>query len=553
MFNRTGVSHLISISGLHITMVAGLFASLVFWLWRHSFFTDAQLPLRLPAQKAAALAGAAIALLYVLLAGFGVPAQRTLYMLSVVAAALWSGRITSVSHVLCVALAVVLLLDPWAVLWPGFWLSFGAVATILYVSVGRVEPGAGESRRERWRALFGAAARTQYAITLGLVPLTVLLFSQVSLVGPLANALAIPLVSLLVTPLALVGSVLPMPLAGWVLIAAHALIEWLAAALGWLNGLPLAVWSAPMPGPWIFLLAAFGTIWLLAPRGWPVRWLGVFCWLPLLLNVPTHPPPGQMRVTAFDVGQGMALLVETATHRLLYDTGPLYSATANAGNRVILPYLKARGIHALDALVVSHNDSDHSGGALAILAETDVGWVTSSLASDSALVRTAPAHRRCQAGQNWEWDGVRFDMLHPRADDYGNPKAKPNALGCTLKITLGRQALLLPADIGVAQEARLLADAAEALRADVLLAPHHGSGTSSSEAFLRAVQPRLALFQIGYRNRYGHPKAEVFERYGTLGIRRLRSDEAGAITLQFGTSLQISEYRRDHVRYWHGR
>lgn len=554
VFNRTGVSHLISISGLHITMVAGLFASLVFWLWRHSFFTGAQLPLRLPAQKAAALAGAAAALLYVLLAGFGVPAQRTLYMLSVVAVALWTGRITSVSHVLCLALAIVLLLDPWAVLWPGFWLSFGAVATILYVSVGRMTIAAAAGAPwHRWRAALAVAARTQYAITLGLVPLTVLLFSQVSLVGPLANALAIPLVSLLVTPLALVGSILPLPLAAWVLGAAHALVAWLAAVLGWLDGLPLAVWSAPMPTPWIFLLAAAGTIWLLAPRGWPARWLGTFCWLPLLLNVPTHPAPGQMRVTAFDVGQGMALLLETERHRLLYDTGPLYSANANAGNRVILPYLKARGIRALDAMVVSHNDSDHSGGALAILGEIDVGWVASSLALDSALARAAPAHRRCQAGQRWEWDGVRFDMLHPQAGDYDNGKAKPNALGCTLKITLGAQALLLPADIGTPQEARLLAADAEALRADVLLVPHHGSGTSSSEAFLRAVQPQLALFQLGYRNRYGHPKPEVFERYGELGIRRLRSDEAGAITLQFDSSLQFSEYRREHARYWHGR
>ncbi len=216
VFNRTGVSHLISISGLHITMIAGLFASLAFWLWRHSFFTGAQLPLRLPAQKAAALAGAGSALLYVLLAGFGVPAQRTLYMLSVVAAALWLGRITSVSHVLCLALAVVVVLDPWAVLWPGFWLSFGAVGLILYTSVGRtLQLAAAERARawHAWRATLVSAARTQYAVTLGLVPLTVLLFAQVSLVSPLANAVAIPLVSLVVTPLALLGSVLPAPLA----------------------------------------------------------------------------------------------------------------------------------------------------------------------------------------------------------------------------------------------------------------------------------------------------------------------------------------------------
>lgn len=554
VFNRTGISHLISISGLHITMIAGLFAGLVFWLWRHSFFSGAQLPLRLPAQKAAALAGAAIALLYVLLAGFGVPAQRTLYMISVVAAALWAGRLTSVSHVLCLALALVLLLDPWAVLWPGFWLSFGAVGVILYTSVGRTQnPADSAMPLRRWRTALAAAAHTQYAITLGLVPLTVLLFSQVSLVGPLANAIAIPLISLLVTPLALIGSILPLPLAAWVLGTAHALVEWLALALYWLNALPLAVWAAPTPAPWIFLLALAGTVWLLAPRGWPLRWLGLCGWLPLLLNAPTHPSPGQMRITAFDVGQGMALLVETEQHRLLYDTGPFYSSASNGGNRVILPYLKARGIHALDALIVSHNDNDHAGGALAILDEIKVGWVASSLAPETAIVRAAPNHHRCHAGQNWAWDGVRFEMLHPAPDDYQNSKAKSNALGCTLKITLGPHSMLLPADIGKEQEARLLAADSERLRATVLLAPHHGSGTSSSPAFLQAVQPELALFQVGYRNRYGHPKPEVFERYGALGIRRLRNDEAGAITLQFGTSFHFSEYRNEHARYWHAR
>ncbi len=288
-----------------------------------------------------------------------------------------------------------------------------------------------------------------------------------------------------------------------------------------------------------------------------MRWLGLAGWLPLLLNAPTHPAPGQMWVTAFDVGQGMALLVETEKHRLLYDTGPYYSPASNGGNRVILPYLKARGIHALDAVIVTHNDNDHSGGALAIFDEVKVGWVASSLAPASPIVQAAPNHRRCVAGQSWRWDAVHFEMLHPTPADYANDKAKPNALGCTLKITLdgaaGKQAILLPADIGVQQEARLLADDPERLRATVLLAPHHGSGTSSSEAFLRAVQPQLALFQVGYRNRFRHPKLEVFERYGDLGIRRLRNDEAGAITLQFGTSFQFSEYRSEHARYWHGR
>jgi len=313
VFNRSGTGHLISISGLHITMVAGLFAALMHGLWRRSFFTGAELPLLLPAQKVAALSGAAIALLYVLLAGFGVPAQRTLYMLTVVAVALWYGRLVSVSHVLCTALLAVVVIDPWAVLWPGYWLSFGAVAVILYASVGRAglqHHGTEISGRPaHWHRTLASAARTQYVVTLGLVPLTMLLFGQVSLISPLANAIAIPLISLLVTPLALAGSVLPAPLSYWVLTAAHALVAWLADCLQWLASLPGAVWSAPLPFWWIFLLALLGTLWLLAPRGWPLRWLGLASWLPLVLNSPTQPQPGQMWVTAFDVGQGMAAAI----------------------------------------------------------------------------------------------------------------------------------------------------------------------------------------------------------------------------------------------------
>ena len=555
VFNRTGVGHLISISGLHITMIAGLFAAIVFALWRRSFFTRARLPTILPAQKAAALAGAAAALVYVLLAGFGVPAQRTLYMVAVVAAALWFGRITSVSHVLCVALGVVVMLDPWAVLWPGFWLSFGAVAMILYASVGRMQlhSGAESSARQRWLAAIRSATHMQYAVTIGLVPLTMLLFGQMSVVSPIANAIAIPLVSFFVTPLALAGSVLPARLSGWLLGVAHFLVEWLARGLGWLSQFPAAVWAAPVPPAWIFVLALAGTVWLLAPRGWPVRWLGIAAWVPLFLNAPLHPKQGEMWITAFDVGQGMALLVETERHRLLYDTGPFYSPESDGGNRVIVPYLKARGIDSLDAVMISHNDSDHSGGALSIFEEIQVGWVSSSLGFDSEIVRVAPDHRRCAAGQEWSWDGVQFEMLHPAIASYDSDKWKPNARSCTLKITLGRQSILLPGDIEAKQEAELMKSSPDKLHASVLLAPHHGSGTSSTELFLDAVKPDIALFQVGYRNRYRHPKQEIYDRYGDLGIRRLRSDDSGAITLRFGARLDVVEYRADHARYWYGR
>jgi len=555
VFNRTGIGHLISISGLHITMIASLFGAVVLALWRRSFFTRAELPLLLPAQKAAALAGVTMALVYVMLAGFGVPAQRTLYMLTVVAAALWFGRITLVSHVLCAALGVVVILDPWAVLWPGFWLSFGAVTLILYASTGRARMRADASSfaARTWLAGVHTAARTQYVVTLGLIPLTMLLFGQFSLVSPIANAIAIPLISFLVTPLSLLGSVLPQPLAAWVLGIAHWLVEWLAGILHWLSDSPLAVWSAPIPAWWMFLAAVLGILWLLAPAGWPVRWLGAAGLLPLFLNTPAHPGAGEMWVTAFDVGQGMALLVETEHRRLLYDTGPAYSSESDGGNRVILPYLRARGITKLDAMIVSHSDNDHSGGALSILDEIKVASVYSSLPHDHAIVTRSDAHHRCEAGQSWSWDTIRFEMLHPRVDSYESVKWKPNTRSCTLKITLGDHAILLPGDIEAAQEAELVETAREQLRASVLLAPHHGSGTSSTPAFLNAVQPEIALFQVGYRNRYRHPKSEVFERYGRLGVRRIRTDESGAVSMHFGTGIEVREFRSEHARYWFGR
>jgi len=555
VFNRSGISHLVSISGLHITLIAGLFAALASALWRRSFFTGARLPLILPAQKVAALAGAAMALLYVLLAGFGVPAQRTLYMLSVVAAALWFGRIAHVSHLLSAALGVTLLLDPWAVLWPGFWLSFGAVAAILYASVGRTMPNRGGEATLKQRALdtLKTATRTQTAVTLGLVPLTMLLFGQISVIGPIANAVAIPLVSFVVMPLALLGSVLPQPLSGWVLNLSHFFMEALASALGWMTSWPQAVWSAPLPSAGIFLFALIGTAWMLAPRGWPSRWLGAAGWLPLVLNAPTHPAEGEMWVTAFDVGQGSAVLVETERHRLLFDAGPFYSPESDGGNRVILPYLKARGIHALEAMVVSHNDSDHSGGALSVMQSVPVGWLASSLAPDTPIVRAASGHYRCETGQGWSWDGVRFEMLHPTTGSYASAKWKPNARSCMLKVTAGGRSILLPGDIEVLQEDELTGSIPEKLLATVLLAPHHGSGTSSSQVFLQAVRPEIALFQVGYLNRYGHPRRDVYDRYGGMGIERIRTDESGAVTMKFGETLTVSRYRQDQARYWHGR
>lgn len=552
VFANTGIGHLVSISGLHITMISGLIAMLFHWLWRCSFFTRASLPLRLPAQKAAAAAGVVAALAYVALAGFGIPAQRTLLMIVVAGAALWSSRTPPVSQVLSVALLVVLLCDPWSVLWPGFWLSFFAIGCIIYASTGRAAADESVVQGGLLAKVFSnlcAAARTQWVVTLGLLPLSFAWFSQVSLISPIANAVAIPLVSFAITPLSLLGSLLPPPLSSPLLNAAHALMAWLADWLGWLARSPWAVWQAPQPDWGVFAMAVAGTLWALAPRGWPLRWAGLLAWLPLLLARSESPEQG-FRVIAFDIGQGNALLVETTNHRLMYDTGPAFSVDSDSGSRVLLPYLKARGITALDALVISHSDLDHSGGARSLWKGVQVGWLSTSLPTQHPLLEGAPPHTRCRVGQSWRWDGVLFEMLHPDEEMLRNESSRPNARSCTLKITYRKQAVLLTGDIEAAQERSLLIRARETLHADVLLAPHHGSGTSSTEAFLDAVHPSAALFQLGYRNRYHHPKPEVVDRYRARGIQTLRTDQSGAVRIEVDESLRISGYRCQRQRYW---
>lgn len=566
IFARTGVSHLIAISGLHVTLLSGLFASVMFYLWRKSFFTRYQLPLILPAQKVAALSGVLMALTYVALAGFGVPAQRTLLMVSVAALACWFDRIASVTNVLCLALGVVLLVDPWAVLAPGFWLSFSAVGLLFYVSLGRRELNNVERKNlvlapssakttllEKARQQLHQASLAQYAITLGLVPLTMLLFNQVSLVSPLANAVAIPIVSFLITPFSLIGSVLPAPLDSWILNAANFILQQLIVLLSWLSEFSWAIWQAPRPEWWMFICALIGTAWCLAPQGWPLRWAGLLAWLPLCLNTSVYPSVHEFKVTAFDVGQGMALLIETEHHRLLYDTGPLYSVQSDAGSSVIYPYLKMRGIDQLDGLMISHSDTDHSGGALSLMQQLDVKWVSSSLASDSTIVQAATKHTACLAGQSWQWDGVQFEILYPDSAAYRNEKRneKPNTKSCTLKISNGKYSILLAGDIEAAQEKKLVKQSPNKLASSVLLVPHHGSGTSSSVEFLRATQPQIAIFQLGYQNRYRHPKSTVWQRYADFDITRLRTDQAGAITLHFGEQISVEKFRTTHARYWY--
>jgi competence protein ComEC len=534
LFWRSGIGHLISISGLHVTMVAGLAGWLASWLWRRS----ARLMLAAPAQRVAVLVGAVAALFYAALAGFSVPTQRTVYMLAVVAAAWWFGWRASPSRVLSAALFAVVLLDPWAVTAPGFWLSFGAVAAIFYVTAER--PGRSGKT--------AVAVRVQIAVTLALAPLLLLLFHQLPLVSPLANAIAIPLVSLMVVPLTLAAAVLPVDV---LLHAAHALFEYGMHVMQWLAQWPEAVWTRAEPPWWSVLLALCGVAWLLLPRGFPARWLGALWLLPLALIAAPRPAAGEFWATVLDVGQGLAVVVETATRTLLYDAGPRYDEDANAGLRIALPYLRGRGVAQLDGLVVSHEDDDHAGGAYEVQRELRPRWLLSSLPAEHAAVTAAAKPLRCREGLSWRWDGVSFEMLAPPREAYFDARLRENALSCVLKVSTATHSLLLPGDIEGAQERRLVEQYGARLRSDVLVAPHHGSKTSSMPEFLAAVQARTVIFTVGYRNRFQHPHKDVLDRVQASATRVLRSDQHGALSVRIDSGgVRVSSYRVQEPRYW---
>lgn len=560
LFRRTGISHLVSISGLHITMIAGMAGSLAGMLWRHSFGLGRRLrrplPLWLPARHAALAAAVASAMAYGLLAGMQIPALRTVAMLCVAAAAVWGARAPPASVVLASAALVALLLDPWAVMSPGFWLSFGAVAVIFYAA--RSDRGrAPEDRWQRLRATLAASARTQWAVTAGLVPLTLLMFQQVSVVSPLANAVAIPVVSLLVTPLSLAAAAVPAMLAAPLLAVAHQAMVWLAAALSWFSGLPWAMWEAPGSGPLPLLLAGLGIALLLAPpASAAVRLHGGLLVLPLVLARGPPVAHGEVRAVMFDVGQGTAVLVQTRAHVLLYDAGPGYASGASAGAQVVVPLLRGLGLGRIDHLMVSHEDADHAGGVADV--ETAVAVAARSTGAPAGHALLGPASSGwapCAAGQQWDWDGVRFTVLHPLPSQSQRAEIASNARSCVLHVATARHRLLLTGDIGVAEE-RALIDRLppEVLRADVMVVPHHGSGTSSGAAWLEAVRPQAAVFQLGYANRYRHPRADVWERYGRAGIARYRTDETGAVTMATAPAgFTLSVFRLAEPRYWRAR
>ncbi|WP_255362657.1 DNA internalization-related competence protein ComEC/Rec2 [Mitsuaria sp. 7] len=516
LYRDAGVSHLLSVSGLHVTMFAWLAGAAAGWVWRRS----ARLCLWLPAPRAAMWIGVVAAGLYALFSGWGVPSQRTVGLLAILALLRQTGARWPWPMSLCAAAAGVCAADPWALTQAGFWLSFCAVA-LLMAADHRADPG--------WRGALRNAWHTQWVVTLGLAPLTLLLFQQLSIVGLVANAFAIPLVSYVITPLAMLGAVCPplWTLGAWCVALMNALLEALRV-------LPLAVWHLPWPTAWAQAVGLVGGAALAMPWPWRLRLGGLALCVPMFWPVIERPAPGHLELWVPDVGQGGATILRTQGHTMVFDAGPSWGPGSDAGQRVLLPLLYGLGERRLDVLMISHADQDHVGGAASLLAAMPV----------ERRLGAVPGGEGCRRGQRWTWDGVRFEVLWPIVEGEAGgaggagstgevsqkrKEARRNAGSCVLRVEAAGRRVLLTGDIEAAQEARLVReDGEEGLRSEVLVVPHHGSRTSSTVAFVRAVEPRVAAVQSGYLNRFGHPKPDIVARYLAADVLLLNTVDCGA-------------------------
>lgn len=523
-----GLTHLVAISGFHVGLVAGCAAWLGATLWR----CWPALARRWPRPLAAATAAVLGAAVYAGVAGFALPTVRTVLMIAVVAGAHCARRPCTIGQALALAALVMLALDPLAVLAPGFWLSFGGVLWLVWCLPGR---------RQHWLRTFLAA---QGVATLALLPLTVALFGQASRAGPLVNLLAIPWWSLVVVPLALLGTVLealmdgagrwPWQLAAWCFQGSWWLFGHLAQA-------PWALWWLPHAGAGALAAALCGVAWLLLPRGVAGRLPAAVLCLPLLWPAQQRPGEGEVELLVMDVGQGLAIWVRTRSHRLLYDAGPATAGRFDAGERVVVPTLHALGEDGLDRILLSHGDADHAGGAPAVQAA--LGHPPLHAPRGALAGIDVP----CAAGQRWQWDGVTFSVLHPAP----GARYAGNESSCVLRIATPHGAILLTGDIGRGSEQRLLAADRQALRAALVVVPHHGSAGSSSAAWVRAASPQLALVSAGHGNCFGHPRADVVARWQAAGAEVLNTGDSGALRAWLGREgLQVREQRVFQPRWW---
>ena len=523
VLNNLDLSHLIAISGQNVAMVAAVF----FFVARFVMSRFHRLTLLLPAQRWAAWITMPAVVVYGALAGWSIATRRAVIMALVLLLMLGMGRGVRPGRILALAAIVVLVLDPAAVRLPGFALSFAAVALLGYGVAGRVQR-AGHAQ---------ALLRDQLVVALGLAPVAAWLLGRISLLGAPLNLIAVPLCSLLLAPLALVGTLalgLDVPGADWLLRLLARGVDW---AWPWLEGLsrqPWGTWPLPQPPVWVVALAGLGCLLALAPRGIPLRSFAVVLLAPLLVSHREAPPqPGDLRMTVLDVGQGLAVLVETASHRLLYDTGPASLTGSDAGTRLVVPYLRSRGIGSLDGVVLSHDDRDHSGGLAAVMQAMEPAWVLLGEPHEG-LAYGIP----CRSGMRWWWDGVRFAVLHPP------PGRSGNAASCAILMESAGRRLLLPGDLEGAELDHLALTFAALPRLDVLVAPHHGAKKGATVGWVAMTRPRWVLYSAGFGNAYGHPADQVVRSYAALGSRQLATACSGAVvvTVQQG-HLAVSATR----------
>ncbi len=558
VLRETGTAHLAAISGAHVTMMGWMVSFLTGHWWRRSWARMHWLP----TPVASRLAGFMGALLYAFLSGWGVPAQRTVIMLAVVTGLQLSSRRWPWPLVLLLAAVVVTVLDPWALLQAGFWLSFAAVGLLMLSGRDEQAPP-GLPWHARLKLAAGALWRTQWVASLGLAPLSLVFFQQVSVVGLLANAVCIPVFTVVITPLCMIGLVVP---AVWNALAP--LVHATMATLAWLAQWSWASVAGASVAGWAAALGLLAGAWMLSPVPWRWRAVALPALLPLLWptgwSQPLPPPPmGQMDVLAVDIGQGTSVLVRTARHALLYDAGPRISEEVDAGQRVLVGMLRSLGVRRLDELMISHGDNDHVGGAASVVKAVRVSALRTSLEAGHELMQVLdadgnrPPHTDCVAGQHWVWDGVRFEVLHPTAEDWqGRARISDNNMSCVLRIQPegSTHSLLLTGDIEKAREAALVRRLGHTLASEVLVVPHHGSRTSSTAGLLQAVRPALAVIQAGANNRYGHPHATVVSRYQAQGVPVVETARCGAWRWRTaeGSAATQGRCRRDDIRrYWH--
>ena len=546
VFRDTGTAHLIAISGLHIGMVAAIAYFLGQWLWRHSLLVYTQYP----AQKVARIFAILAAVAYAALAGFALPTLRALLMLLAYFLLQYLRRNPGTLFSLGLVLLVVLVFDPLAPLGSGLWLSFSAVAAIALVVRDGSNSNQGADRvalsyGEKIRRWFRAWWRVQWAVFIGLLPLTLFFFQQVSLVSLLANFVAIPVIASLVVPLVLLALVclfIGLPaLSAQIFILADSLLGWLWVPLECLSGLPFSIWRPAMPAVWAVLCCAIGTVILLRARFGKARFVGALGFLSLFMFYKAPIEEGAFRMHVLDVGQGLSVVVETRQHSLLYDAGVKYRSGFDMGDAVINPFLRQQNITNLAAVVASHDNLDHVGGMPSVLAKHPVAKRYSSAGFYAAS-------EPCAGGSGWLWDSVRFSFLLPEPGNLGTD----NNDSCVLKIESNFGSALLTGDIEREAEDALLNVALDQIRGvDVLLVPHHGSRTSSTENFIQTIHPDLAVVSAGYLNRFKHPHPQVVKRYAAHKIPLLNTASSGWISIDFDQQgVNATAWRSVYKRYW---